>query len=78
MTERATNWLKAALMVAAIAIPFLVGWGALDARIGDMKAVQLRVLIEKADKATVDVQYEAILREVRGINERLGRLEARR
>jgi hypothetical protein len=78
MTERATNWLKTALMVAAIAIPFLVGWGALDERIGGVKAVQLRVLVEKADKATVDVQYEAILREVRGINERLGRLESRR
>jgi len=78
MTEKASAWLKTALMVAAIAIPFLVGWGALDARIGDVKAVQLRVLVEKADKATVDVQYSAILRELVLLNQRLDRLESRR
>lgn len=67
MTERTINWFKTALLVAAIAIPFFVGWGALDTRIADVKSVQLRVLTEKADKSTVEAQYAAILREMTDI-----------
>jgi hypothetical protein len=78
MTERSSNQLKTALTIAAIAVPFFVGWGALETRIGDIKAVQLRVLAEKADKPTVDVQYAAILRELQAIGRRLDRLESRR
>ena len=78
MTEKVNGWLKTALMVAAIAVPFLIGWGALDNRVNEVKATQIRVLAEKADKATVDVQYSAILRELVLLNQRLDRLESRR
>lgn len=78
MTERATSWLRVIVAAAAIAIPAIYGYGALSNRVTDVKAVQLRVLDEKADKTTVNVQYDAILRELQSIGQRLGRLEARR
>jgi len=73
MTERANGWLKFFLAILPFLVVFAVAGITLNERVSEIKAVQLI----KADKATVDVQYEAILREVRGINERLGRLEAR-
>ena len=74
MTERANGWLKFFAALVPFAVAFLVGWGALNAKVTTLNAVQET----KADKATVEVQYDAILRELRGVNERLGRLEVRR
>jgi hypothetical protein len=62
----------------AIAIPLavagLVAWGQLSARIEDAR----QRLEAKADRETVTVQYQAILEQLRVINQRLERLEGRR
>lgn len=47
----------------------LIGYGVLK---GDATALR-RDVDKKADKETVDVQYQAILRELQGIKERLDR-----
>ena len=77
MTERANGWLKFALAMLPFAIAFLVGWGALNTRVNNVREVQLQVLANKADRQTVDVQYAAILRELQAMNQRFDRLERR-
>jgi hypothetical protein len=70
--------LAAGVRLLAIAIPLvvagLVAWGQLSARIEDAR----QRLEAKADRETVTVQYQAILEQLRVINQRLERLEARR
>jgi len=70
--------LTAVVRLLAIAIPLavagLVAWGQLSARIEDAR----QRLEAKADRETVTVQYQAILEQLRVINQRLERLEARR
>lgn len=70
--------LTAMVRLLAIAIPLavagLVAWGQLSARIEDAR----QRLEAKADRETVTVQYQAILEQLRVINQRLERLEGRR
>lgn len=74
MTEKANGWVKFLLALLPVLVAFLVGWGALNAKVGTLSE---RVNV-KADKAVVDVQYDAILRELRTMNQRLDRIEVRR
>ena len=74
MTERANGWLKFFLAMLPFAVAFLVGWGALNAKVETVREIQRN----KAERATVDVQYGAILRELQTISGRLDRLEVRR
>lgn len=70
MTERANGWAKTVITVAVLLVPFLVGWGAIDSKVSEIKATQLRVLVEKADKELVNTQYRVII-------EQLARLDAK-
>ena len=74
MTERANGWLKFFLAVLPFFVVFVVAGITLNERVANVKTVQTT----KADKATVDVQYGAILRELQIMNSRLERLEAQR
>ena len=73
MTDRANGWLKLFALLVPFAVAFLVGWGALNAKVENVRETQAL----KADKATVDVQYSAILRELRAISGRLDHIERR-
>lgn len=74
MTERVNGWLKFFVAVLPFLVVFIVAGITLNERVSNIKTVQTT----KADKATVDVQYGAILRELQIMNSRLERLEAQR
>jgi len=74
MTERQRGLVGLFLQAAVVVGGLAVVWGSTTAKLDDVRE-EVRA---KADRAVVEVQYEAILREIRGVNERLGRLEARR
>lgn len=74
MTERANGWLKFFAALVPFAAAFLVGWGALNAKVSTLS----ERVDGKASKETVNVQYEAILRAVESVDARLARIEAGR
>jgi len=74
MTERLNGWLKVICVAVPLLVAAFIGWGALNARVSTLETAQ----VGKADAEVVNVQYEAILRELRTMNARLERLEARR
>lgn len=73
MTERANGWLKLIGVLVPFVIMGLVGLGALNSRVTTVE----RQLDTKVEQEVVNVQYDAILRELRTMNDRLERLEAR-
>jgi hypothetical protein len=62
MTERTATWVQRLLIPFLLA--FLVGGIALNERVGEIKATQVRVLGEKADKAYVDAKFDAIMAQI--------------
>lgn len=64
-------WVRILAAVIPLAVMALIGWGALRSDVVHNAAA----LEKKADRETVDVQYQSIIRELQRINEALERLQ---
>ena len=71
---RLNGWAKALALFLPLLVAGLIAFGSLKSDVQHAEAA----IYNAATQKTVDVQYEAILRELRSLNDRMARLEARR
>jgi hypothetical protein len=71
MSERNGIWARILSVVIPMMVAGLIAWGSLRSDVEHAAAA----IEKKADQSTVNVQYEALLREMQGVNQRLDRME---
>lgn len=72
--ERLNGWAKVLAAAIPLAAAGFIAWGSLRSDVGHLQDESERY----ATRETQTLQYEAILRELRTMNDRLSRLEAQR
>lgn len=72
--ERFNGWAKVLMAFIPLLVAGLIAWGSQRSDITHLQEESAT----HASRETQSIQYEAILRELRTINERMSRLEAQR